>query len=110
MVTTFHPSRSVSPYGSAPNTVHEYGDNDDGPYKWTCAPNTSLPCSKLGGEGEVANFHISGSNPKQLEGAISWQIKALQALMTSGSRSLELKRSNFRIDNRNVRFMKAGQA
>ena len=32
MVTTFHPSRSVSPYGSAPNTVHEYGDDDDGPY------------------------------------------------------------------------------
>ena len=57
----------------------------------------------------MANFHISGSNPKQLEGAISWQIKALQALMTSGSRSLELKRSNFRIDNRNNRFMKAGQ-
>ena len=57
----------------------------------------------------MANFHMSGNNPKQLEGAISWQIKALQALMTSGSRSLELKRSNFRIDNRNNRFMKAGQ-
>ena len=57
----------------------------------------------------MANFHIRGSNTKQLEGAISWQIKALQALMTSGSRFLELKRSNFRIDNRNVRFMKAGQ-